>query len=167
MLADTMSDPNRVQPAPLLPARESEAADHQYTIALTGSGLWEHCVWLQYAVSPIPDALTGDHDLHEGGDVGIALDGHRHVHHGCRSAYRVADSGARVVGALKVGPATWPASGLVRVLFAPFAHTAGLDRILCEVRLILRGGRGAQHFHPPGVSIGLRLEPISHAGLGE
>jgi hypothetical protein len=140
MSADAVSDPRNAALVSVSRARDGDGPDHSYTIALTGSGLHEQCVWLQYTVSPIPYAPTGDHDLHEGGDVGIAVDGHRHVHHRCRSAYRVADTGGRVVGALKVGPATWPRSGVVRVLFAPFAHTPGLDRILCEACVILQAG---------------------------
>ena len=119
-----------------------ESPDHDaraYSIAITGSGIYNDCLCLQYAVTPIPAALVGDRSLHEGGDAGIAIDNHRNVRRECRSAYRVAMTGSRVVGALKVGPAAWPGLGTVTVLFYPFAHTPGLHRRLCQVRVILDG----------------------------
>jgi hypothetical protein len=107
-----------------------------YTVTITGSTLTDDYLCLQYEVSPVPPELIGDRSLHEGGDVGLAAGRHR-VYHGCHTGYRTAASGSCVVGALKIGPAAWPGVGSIRVLFPPFAHTPGIDRILCEVRMII------------------------------
>ena len=112
---------------------------HRYTVAITGSGLCDECLCLQYVVSPIPAVLVGDGSLHEGGDAGLAIDSQRRVHRDCRSAYRASRTGESVVGALKIGPAAWPGLGRVTVLFYPFAHTPGLHRSLCEVRVLIDG----------------------------
>jgi hypothetical protein len=69
-----------------------ESPDHDaqvYNVVITGSGLYNECLCLQYAVTPIPAALIGDRSLHEGGDAGIAIDNHRNVRRECRSAYRL------------------------------------------------------------------------------
>jgi hypothetical protein len=125
----------------LRPVEDEPARPPRYTVTITGSALYDGYLCLQYAVSPTPPPLIGDRSLHEGGDVGLAVDRHRHVYHGGHTGYRTSRSGSRVVGALKIGPATWTGLGPVRVLFPPFAHTPGLDRILCEVQVIIDAGR--------------------------
>ena len=44
-----------------------------------------------------------------------------------------------MVGALRIGRADWEVLGDVTVLFAPFAHTLGLRRLLCEVNVVIAG----------------------------
>jgi len=112
-----------------------------YTVTITGCRLYDNYLCLQYAVSPTPPQLASDRSLHEGADVGLAVDCHRHVYHGCRTGYRTAATGSSVVGALKIGPAAWAGLGSVRLLFPPFAHTPGLERILCEVQVIIDANR--------------------------
>jgi hypothetical protein len=113
----------------------------RYTVTITGSALYGRYLCLQYDVTPTPPQLIGDRSLHEGGDVGLAVDRHRHVYHGGQAGYRTTRTGSHVVGALKIGPARWAGLGPVRVLFPPFAHTPGLDRILCEVQVIIDANR--------------------------
>jgi len=117
-----------------------EPRDAVYTVRLTGSGLAQDHLCLQYVVFPVPADLAGDHALHEGDQAGLAIDGER-VHRKCRSGYRTSADGHCVVGAVKIGPASWSAFGRIAVLFAPFAHSPALRQILCEVRLIVEGGR--------------------------
>jgi hypothetical protein len=121
------------------PASQQAGRHRRYTITVVDAGVVDDELCLEYEIAPVPASLIDDTRLHEGHDVGVAVDGHRHVVHGGRSAYRVAGDGSRVVGVLKLGPSTWPDLGVVRVLFAPFAHSAGLSRILCEARLIIEG----------------------------
>jgi hypothetical protein len=130
-----------------LPGRD-EPGEHdlrEYTVRLVGSGLADEFLCLEYLVFPVPKLLLGDRALHEGDAAGLALDG-RQVHYCCRSGYRTSADGHCVVGAVKVGPATWTQFGRVTVLFAPFAHTPALRHGLCEARLIVEAGRvrGAQ-----------------------
>jgi len=89
--------------------------------------------------------LGDDHAMHEGDHAGLAIHG-SHVDRKCRSGYRTSANRNCVVGAVKIGPAAWPAFGRIAVLFAPFAHSPSLRHILCEVRLIVEDGqvRGAQ-----------------------
>lgn len=110
-------------------------------LAIIGCVRRDGFLTLQYSLWPVPEALLGDQRLHEGEDAGIAVGsrgmGRRTADPRSRSAYRVASDGKRVVGAIRFGPATWPTLGVLRVLFAPLAHTPGLDEWLCEVRVTL------------------------------
>ena len=119
--------------------------DAVYAVRLTGSGLAQDYLCLQYLVFPVPPELVDDHAMHEGDHAGLAIHG-SHVDRKCRSGYRTSANGNCVVGAVKIGPAAWPAFGRIAVLFAPFAHSSSLRHILCEVRLIVEDGqvRGAQ-----------------------
>ena len=128
--------------------RRNEPGEHDlrdYTVRLTGSGLADGYLCLEYLVFPVPPILLGDHAWHEGEQAGLAIDNGA-VHRCCRSGYRASDDGHSVAGAVKVGPVAWPVLGRVSVLFAPFAHTPELRRELCEVRLIIEAARvrGAQ-----------------------
>jgi hypothetical protein len=111
-----------------------------YTVRITGSGLAQEFLCVEYVVFPVPRMLLGDHTMHEGDAAGLAVHGVT-VHHCCRSGYRTAADGSCVVGAVKIGPAAWPVLGRIAVLFAPFAHTPGLSRQLCEARLLIADGR--------------------------
>ncbi|HSY16600.1 MAG TPA: hypothetical protein VK816_11480 [Jatrophihabitantaceae bacterium] len=117
----------------------------RYTVTIAGAAMYDGYLCLQYGVCPVPAQLApppGDRrprELHQGGDAGIAMDSWRHVYRDCESGYHVSRDGQRVVGALKIGPARWPGTARVTVLFHPFAHTRGLERTLCEVLLILDG----------------------------
>jgi hypothetical protein len=84
--------------------------------------------------------LLDDYTTHEGDAAGLAVHGNT-VHRCCRSGYRTAADGMCVVGAVKLGPAAWPVFGRVAVLFAPFAHTARLNRELFEARLVIADGQ--------------------------
>ena len=120
---------------------ESERHDHgEYTVRITGSGLTQDFLCLEYLIFPVPPVLLGDHTMHEGDAAGVAVHGAT-VHRCCRSGYRTAADGKCVVGAVKIGPAAWPIFGRVAVLFAPFAHTPRLNRELCEARLVIADGR--------------------------
>ncbi len=130
-----MKSPTSLAASP--PANEPAKRTQLYTVTITGSALNDNYLCLQYAVSPVPPALIGDRSLHEGGEVGLAVDSRRHVYRGGHTGYRTHASGSCVVGALKIGPAAWAGLGPIRVLYPPFAHTPGLDRILCEVRVII------------------------------
>lgn len=112
-----------------------------YYVAVIGTALFDRFVCLQYAVSPVPAALRDDGSLHEGDNAGIAIDSRHHIYRHCRSAYRRSRDGSRVVGVLEIGPSAWPTLGAVRILFAPLAHTAGLDRNLCELRVTFEASR--------------------------
>jgi hypothetical protein len=118
------------------PARKSP-----YAVSIIGTAVYDGFVCLQYAVAPVPPALVGNKSLHEGDNAGVAIDSRHRIYRHCRSAYRVSRDGKRAVGVLKVGPTSWPTLGVVRILFAPFAYSAGLDRELCEVRLSFDGGQ--------------------------
>jgi hypothetical protein len=108
-----------------------------YTVAVTASSLHDEYLCLEYLVSPTPTVLVGDRAMHEGRDAGVAVDSRRRVYRECHSGYRVSLTGSGVVGALKIGPASWTNLGPVRVLFAPLAHTPALQRSLCEVWLFI------------------------------
>jgi hypothetical protein len=113
---------------------------HRSAVVITGADVFDVYLCLRYEVSPTPTGLR-DGALHEGGDAGIAIDSVLHdCHHGS-SAYRRSRTGSHVVGALKFGPASWPEDCSVAVLFSPFAHTPTLHAHLCEVRLLIDGGR--------------------------
>jgi hypothetical protein len=106
-----------------------------HAVTIIGTAVYDDFVCLQYEVAPVPPILVGDRALHEGDDAGVAIDSQHRVYRHCRSAYRVSRDGSRAVGVLAIGPTTGPTLGVARVLFAPFAHSAGLNRNLCEVRL--------------------------------
>ena len=125
--------------------RLSESADGSdevakaFTVAVTGSGVHDEFLCLQYVVSPTPTVLVADREMHEGHNAGVAVDSRRRVYRECRSGYRVSQTGSNVAGALKIGPASWVNLGPVRVLFAPLAVTPVLERNLCEVWLFIDG----------------------------
>jgi hypothetical protein len=125
---------------PQLDARSGPATS-RYTVGISGSGLCGGYLCLLYAVTPVPTLLVGDPTLHEGLDLALAIDRRRHLNRGGRIAYRTSASGSRVVGAVKVGPASWRGRGEVRILFPPFAMTPGLEEILCEVRAVIDANR--------------------------
>ncbi len=110
------------------------------TVTISGVDLFDAYLCLGYRVLPRPGQLAGDCETHEGEDAGVAIDGLHHVHGDFRSAYRVSVNGSCVVGALKIGPATWDELGSVAVMFSPFAHTPELRGHLCEVRLAIQHG---------------------------
>jgi hypothetical protein len=123
------------------PRDESGPTDFcDYTVRITGSGLAQDFLCLEYLVFPVPPALLGDDRTHEGDAAGLAVHGAT-VHRCCRSGYRTAADEMCVVGAVKIGPAAWPVFGRIAVLFAPFAHTPRLSRELCEARLVIADGR--------------------------
>ena len=93
--------------------------DAVYTVRLTGSVLAQDYLCLQYLVFPVPPELVDDHAMHEGDHAGLTIHG-SHVDRKCRSGYRTSANGNCVVGAVKIGPAAWPAFGRIAVLFAPF-----------------------------------------------
>jgi hypothetical protein len=119
----------------------SVATEDPYSLTVLGSQIVDGYLCLQYSVSPVPAPLAGDGTLHEGGDAGLAVDSRHRVYRKCRSAYRTARDGDRVVGALKIGPADWPRLGVVRVLFAPFAHTPEICYGLRAVRMTVDADR--------------------------
>ena len=123
------------------PEDDPDGAGRRYTVGITGSGLRNGYLCLLYAVTPVPPPLRADRALHEGVDVALAVDQQRRLYRSGRSAYRTSESGSRVVGALKIGPATWRGRGHIRVLFPPFACTPGFEEILCEARVVIDATR--------------------------
>lgn len=134
--------------SPMDTSRFAESADgpsaahrSRYTVAVTECELYGLYLCVQYVASPVPPQLVGEPEMHEGGEAGIAVDARRRVYRECHSAYRTSETGARVIGALKIGPAPWRGAGRVRVLFAPFAHTPELRGNLCELQVIIDSSR--------------------------
>lgn len=101
-----------------------------------GAAVFDEYLCLQYEIAPVPASLLGDTHLHEGGDGGVAVDGHRTCFTGA-----AAPTGSRATGLASSercssvrGPGPpWGTSECC----SPFAHTAGLSRLLCEVPLSL------------------------------
>jgi hypothetical protein len=123
------------------PKESGSETTHRYTVGITGTGLSNGYLCLLYVVTPVPPPLQDDKVLHETVDVAIAVDQRRRVYRTGRCAYRTSSSRARVVGALKIGPATWQKRGEVRVLFPPFASTPGFEEMLCEARVVIDAKR--------------------------
>ena len=117
----------------------SDELGRAFTVAVTGSGVHDDYLCLQYVVSPTPTVLVADRAMHEGRNAGLAVDSRRRVYRECHSGYRVSPTGSNVAGALKIGPASWVNLGPVRVLFSPLADTPVLERNLCEVWLFIDG----------------------------
>jgi hypothetical protein len=125
------------------PVRAEGHAHRRYPfeIVLLDCTLSPDYLCLQYSVTPVPEPLIGDLGLHEGDAPAVAIDSRRRVYRDSTSAYRLAHDGTHLVGAVRLGPATWPTFGLIRILFSPLAHTPPVDDLLCEARVILDGDR--------------------------
>jgi hypothetical protein len=113
----------------------------EFEVSITGSALSPGYLSLLYAVSPVPAALVDDGALHEGTHAGITVDRNHRLYRGGHSAYRTSEKANSVVGALRLGPAPWHGIGLVRVVFAPLAHTPGFEEILCEACVVIDATR--------------------------
>ena len=114
---------------------------HPPTVDITRCAVNEANLLIQYRVSPVPELLVGDVGRSEGDDAGVAFDSRRRIYTASRSAYRVSADGSVVTGALRLGPAVWPTLGVLRILFAPLAHTPGLQGLLCEACLTVDASR--------------------------
>ncbi len=123
------------------PANKRRSEALPYRVRITGSGLCGEQLHLLYSVSPVPAVLAVDRNLHEGLGAGIAIDRHGRVHQDCTSAYRNSHHSIELVGRVSLGPSQSLGLGAVRILFAPFAHTAGISNVLCEARVVIDSTR--------------------------
>jgi hypothetical protein len=117
--------------------RLGPAGSQSATLQITGSGLYDSYLCLEYSVTPTPEPLRGCTDWQEGDQAGVAIDKGRHLYRDCHSSYRTSHDGSQVLGALRIGPAAWRGLGPVRILFAPLAHTPLLHGNLCELLVII------------------------------
>lgn len=104
------------------------------SVGIVNAALLPGGLQIEYAVRPVPAGLGSDPQLHEG-ELEVSIDGVRCPH--ARSAYSLAEDAAAVVGALSI-PIRIQRSAVLRIRFAPLAHTVEWSAQTCEALIQVR-----------------------------
>ncbi len=102
-------------------------------------------ICVEYLVSPAPQPAGALHGDAVGGEVvstdaGLAVSRSGEVFD-CTVGCRVSSTGELLFGALRICAGVDVEDEQVRVLFAPMPTAAGVNRLLCELRLRIEHGR--------------------------